>query len=219
MRPDEQVVLIRAIAHSGLPEWQVMLAEIADKAPNRRVLVRRYLTGEAKRLLDLPLDNGATLDVLWGYYLATGAYEPVSRIIQALPHAANRENVDTLVVGSMAKWTLANNATRDPQLLDLYRVEQASGRPEIAQPLADVINAVEIAETGTIKKEAVKAIEELKQKGPESKRNYAWASRIGSTTLALGCVVAGALGQAQIGVPCVIGGALTGAAERYLTAP
>jgi hypothetical protein len=219
MRPDEQVIMIKAVAHSGLPDWQVLLADIGDKASNRRVLINRYLSGEAKRLMELPLDTGSTLDVLWGFYLATGSYEPVLRIIQALPQSNDREDVDKLVVGSMAKWTLANNATRDPALMDLYRTEITHSPETIAKPLKEIVDAVDIAETGAIKKQAFKAIEELKVKGPESKRNYTWASRIGSTTLALGCVVASALGQAEIGIPCVIGGALTSAAERYLTAP
>ena len=37
------------------------------------------------------------------------------------------------------------------------------------------------------------------------------------TALALGCIVAGALGQLQVGIPCVIGGAVSGAAIKYMT--
>ena len=39
----------------------------------------------------------------------------------------------------------------------------------------------------------------------------------GQTALALGCIVASALGQVQVGIPCVIGGAVSGAAIKYMT--
>jgi hypothetical protein len=35
--------------------------------------------------------------------------------------------------------------------------------------------------------------------------------------LAVGCVVAGVMGQIQVGIPCVVGGAVSGAALKYMT--
>ena len=79
------------------------------------------------------------------------------------------------------------------------------------------MNAVEIAETGQIKKQAVAAIEELKTKGPASKRTVAWGTEIGATALALGCVAASALGHPEVGIPCVIGGASVQAAGKVMS--
>ena len=57
--------------------------------------------------------NPELIDLLWGYYLATGSYQPIGRIIRLLPLANNKDNVDSLTTGSAAKFTLASNAVRD----------------------------------------------------------------------------------------------------------
>src|SRR5262249_14278454 len=44
-----------------------------------------------------------------------------------------------------------------------------------------------------------------------------WWGMVGQTALALGCVVASAMGQVEVGIPCVVGGALSGAAPKGMT--
>ena len=65
--------------------------------------------------------------------------------------------------------------------------------------------------------EPMASIEQLKTKGPASARNTMWWGQAGQTALALGCIVAGALGHVEIGIPCVVGGAVSGAALKYMT--
>ena len=91
---------------------------------------------------------------LWGYYVATGQYEPVVRIMQALRWSKNKNDgnfslkkifsnwrndpsaVDKISTGATAKWTLASYAERNRDLLSLYRAEYEHQPKEIAQPLA-----------------------------------------------------------------------------------
>jgi hypothetical protein len=88
------------------------------------------------------------------------------------------------------------------------------------EPIArEVIEAAETSETGRIKKEAVAAVEELRTKGPGSKREIAWWGKVGETAISLGCIGAAVTGQVEFGVPCVVGGALSSAALRYFSAP
>jgi hypothetical protein len=62
------------------------------------------------------------IDVLWGsYYLATGSYAPIGRMIKLLPLANDKDSVDNLTTGSAAKFTLASNAVRG---------ERTWGRPQ-----------------------------------------------------------------------------------------
>ena len=83
--------------------------------------------------------------------------------------------------------------------------------------LQEVIDAAETFEFGKVRKDAMASIDQLKVKGPASARNVQWWGTAGQTALALGCIVAGALGQFQVGIPCVIGGAVSGAAIKYMT--
>jgi hypothetical protein len=217
LRSDEQAVLIKAIAFSGLPNWRGILNDFVDRLADHRKLIDSLSTGKSVLLMAKPVDEGRTLDMLWGYYLATGYYEPIQRIITVLPWSDNRENLDKLAVGSMAKWTLASNAAKDPDLLKLYYSESQVVPDKVAKPLKDVIDAVEMAETSRIKKDAQAAIEDLKAKGPASKRTLAWDAQLGTTAIAAGCIAAEVTGHVELGIPCIITGAVSQAASKMVT--
>ena len=117
----------------------------------------------------------------------------------------------------MAKWTLAQNASRDTDLLQMLKAIAPEEKADVRQPLGEVIEAAETLEIAKIRKQAMASIEDLKAKGPEKVRTYNWWGTAGQTVLALGCVAASALGQVQIGIPCVIGGAASTAALKYMS--
>jgi hypothetical protein len=158
------------------------------------------------------------LDTLWGYYLASESYAPVLRIVALLPWSKDRDNVDRLTLGSMAKYTLATNASRDPALLDKLRIvrEAKSQTKEMKALLGEVIQAAQVADAGKLRKDQLAAIEQLKIKGPNYKREVSAWAMLGQGALAVGCVTAAALGQWEFGLPCVIGGGATSAAMYYM---
>ena len=108
--------------------------------------------------------------MLWGFYLATGAYKPVERIVKLLPLANDKDNVDNLTTGSAAKFTLANNAVRDLNLLTMLKWADKHAAADTKVVLDDVIETADTVDTVRMRKESLAAIEELKQKGPNSKR-------------------------------------------------
>jgi len=54
-----------------------------------------------KALSDLPIDDAYVIDVLWGYYFATGNREPIQRIVGALALSTDKNDVEKLTIGSM----------------------------------------------------------------------------------------------------------------------
>jgi len=155
--------------------------------------------------------------VLWGMYLATGAEQPVIRIIKLLPLAKDKDSVDNLTTGSAAKFTLASNAVRDLKLLAMLKRAVKTEPKEIAVALNDVIETAETVDTVRMRKESLAAIDELKQKGPNSKRELSGWGQVGAGALSMGCVVAAATGQIELGLPCVLGGAAYSAGMQYIT--
>jgi hypothetical protein len=238
-------VLVRAIAYSGLPDWREMLATFVDRMPTRRAMIDQYLDGKLPTLEQIDYQTAkpgmmdkikATLhldkdqkkavilgpspeliDVLWGYYLATGAYEPVQRMIKLLPLSNDKDNVDNLTTGSAAKFTLASNAVRDTELLSMLKWAVKSQPKDVAVILDDVIQTAETVDTVHMRKESLAAIEELKEKGPNSKRELSGWGQVGQGALSMGCVVAAATGQIELGIPCVLGGAAYTAGLQYMT--
>ena len=192
--------------------------KFVERMPARKVLIDKFLFGKKETLESLPFeDNSPAIDINWGYYFATGSEAPVRRIVRVLAWSLDRDSVEKLTIGAMAKWTLAQNASRDSDLLLMLKGIAADNEEQaVRAPLAEVIDAAETLELAKIRKQAMASIDELKSKGPQSARNVSWWGQAGQTVLALGCVGAAALGQVQVGIPCVVGGALSSAALKYL---
>lgn len=245
---EDQWVVIKAVAYSGLSEWKDLLRELTVQLPDRKLLIERYLTGKLPTLSQATLERkGPTtwekvravfrksapeaapqltyesspdlIDTAWGFYFATGSSAPIGRLIALLPWSKDRDSIEKLTVGSMAKYTLAMNASRDLKLLTLLK-QRKPNEPEAVVPvLTEVIEAAETVNTGRIRKDALAAVEELRLKGPGSKREAAWWAQVGEATISLGCIGAAVAGQVALGLPCVVGGALSSAGLRYLGQP
>ena len=211
----DQWAIVRAIAYSGLPDWQGLLARMAPRLADRQPMINRYLAGKLPPLDRVPLDSDAALlDTLWGYYYATGSYLPIARLVTVLPWSKDGNSEERLTIGSLTKYSLAFHATRDAKLLAMLK-RTLDVQPKATKPiLQEVIEAAETATAGKIRKAALAAIEERKRKGPDYKRKLTAWGQVGEGAVAVGCVTAAALGQVALGLPCVIGGAATSAALR-----
>ena len=216
--PEDQVIIVRAIAYSGLRGWKELLHGFIERMPARKVLIQHHLYGKGATFATLDLKASPThIDVMWGHYFGSGRFEAIERILSILAWAKDRNDTEKLTIGSMAKWTLANNMQQDPRLLDFAKGQLGKLGKENSKELREVITAAETFETADIRKQAMAALDELRRKGPENARNTAWWGQAGQTALALGCIVASALGHPEVGIPCVIGGALSNVALKYLT--
>lgn len=250
---EDQWLLMRAVAYSGLPHWRGLMQELASKMPDRALLADHYLSGKLPTLDQVELEERQVttmdrvrrvfkretytgrksepkprltfvthpelIDTHWGLYFATGKKEPLERVLDLLPWSKERDNVEKLTIGGMVKFTLAANATRDAKLLRLLKRLSSEQSDEVKPLLAEVIEAAETADISTIKKDALASVDELRRKGPGSKRDIAWWGSVGQTALSLGCLGAAVTGQVEFGLPCVVGGALSSAALRYMVAP
>jgi hypothetical protein len=237
---EDEWVIVRAIAFSGIPDWRNLLRKVAPKMPGRQVMIDAYLAGSLPTLTDIPLEekqpgamdkvkavltknpfakedkklkmsqtfagNQDLLDTLWGYYFATGSFRPILRIMAMLPWSKSRDTIDKLTVGSMARYTLASYAVRDSVLREYLRSELKVQGDAVKVPLTEVVEAADTVQLGAVRKDALAAVDELKSKGSDSRRNLDFWGQVGVGAVALGCVSAAALGAVAIGIPCVIGG-------------
>jgi hypothetical protein len=238
--PEDEWVIVRAIAFSGLPQWRNLMRHVAPRMPGRQVMIEDYLTGKLPTLANIPLDDPKPgmfdkmrvafthnpfakgekklntrvtfansqdlLDTLWGYYFATGSRLPIERIISMLPWSKSRDTVDKLTIGSMARYTLASYAVRDADLREFLRSQLVQAPADVKVPLGEVVEAADTVQVSALRKDALAAVEELKAKGSDSRRNLDFWGQLGVGAVALGCVSAAALGQVEVGIPCVIGG-------------
>jgi hypothetical protein len=240
MPPEDKWVVIRAVAYSGLPNWKEILRKYAMYTPGRIVMIEKYISGQTPTLERLALDKpdpdwidkvkiyftGAPrddgekkleptpdiIDTYWGYFFATGSYIPIGRIVAMLRWSKDDNSVEKLTIGNMAKFTLASNASRDSDLLAMLKWTQKHIDKDTAPILTEVVDAAETMDTVRLRKMALAAIDDLRQKGPGYKRNISTVGQIGQAVIGLGCIAAAAMGQIEFGLPCIIGGAVSTAA-------
>src|SRR5262249_327017 len=226
---EDDWVLGRAFAWSGLPDWQENLTAHAAKLRGRRAMIDKYLNGALPTLDEITtlpppppsgilswfkkkpkerLPTGDNLDALWGYYIATGQSGPIDRIVTILPWAGEKNDVAKLTLGGMAKFMLASAAQKDQHLLQLLKVDQKQASDKVtARQLTEVIDAAEGVDAERIRVEETAAIDDLNKNGPYSQRNVSTWAKLSEGAIAVGCVAAAAAGQVELGVPCVVGGA------------
>lgn len=239
--PEQQWMVVRAIAYSGIKNWKGLLYAFKMHMPGRAHMIDKYLAGELPTLEQIEYQKDEpsafarlfrrsepkkppqlepspdVIDTLWGFYFAAGTYGPIGRIVAMLPWSKEIDDVERLTLGGMAKYTLASNASRDHKLLQMLKWSTKHQEPENAKILAEVIEAAETVEIAKIRKEALASIEELKRKGPGTRRKIAGWGQIGQGALALGCIGAAVAGAVVLGLPCVIGGAVSSAALSWAT--
>jgi hypothetical protein len=61
MPPEDQVVIVRAIAYSNLPEWKALLLKFAERMPARQGLIDRFVHDKMPTMKQIPLDSGQIL--------------------------------------------------------------------------------------------------------------------------------------------------------------
>jgi len=245
---EDRWIVVRAIAYSGRPDWKQLLRKFASRMPERRAMIAKYLAGKSPTLDELaiaPSPSGferlrdslridavwgkrerkiilepspEVLDILWGYYFASGSYGPIMRIVAMLPWSEDRDDVERLTIGSMAKFTLASNAMRDSDLLALLKgSSKARNQPkETVAALNEVTDAAETVEIARIRKQAMGAIDELRRKGPAYRRSANWWGYVGQSAIAGGCIAAAVTGHVEFGLPCVVGGAASSGVVNFI---
>jgi hypothetical protein len=172
--------------------------------------------GEAKKAPRNEIEpSPELLDTFWGYYFATARYRSVARIVAMLPWSKSSDSIELLTLGNMAKFTLASNAVRDKHLLAMLKHALQQEPKPVAEVLREVVDAAETVETARIRKDAMASIEELRRKGPSSRRDVSRWGQVGIGALSLGCIGAAAVGAVALGLPCVLGGAMSSAGLRY----
>src|SRR4030081_2896419 len=90
--PEDEWVIVRAIAYSGLPDWRNLLRRIAPKMPGRRVMIDSYLVGTLPTLTSIPLEETTPglLDKLRGVFTKNPFAKDEKKLNTALTFAGNQ---------------------------------------------------------------------------------------------------------------------------------
>ena len=243
---EDQWLIVRAVAYSGVPQWRSLLDRIAPRVTARKPMLQKYVDGKLPTLAQFKLEAAKQnwfqrvtkvslftpkpktkpvvleptpelLDTFWGFYYATGDGMSLQHIISMLPWAKDHDDLHKLTLGGMAKYTLAQNASRDPVLLATIKTVRSSEPKDVLPVLDEVIEAADNVDVSHVRNAMLASLDELKTKGPASKRDASFWGQIGQGAIAAGCITAAVAGQVEFGIPCVVGGAVSSGALHLWT--
>src|SRR3954462_2386479 len=98
VRPEDEWVIVRAIAYSGLPDWRNVLRRVAPRMPGRQVMIDSYLAGKLPILTDIPLEEmkPGVMDKLRGAFTKNPFAKDERKLNTTVTFAGNQDLLDTL---------------------------------------------------------------------------------------------------------------------------
>lgn len=96
--PEDEWVIVRAIAYSGLPDWKNLLRKVAPKMPGRQVMIDSYLAGTLPTLANIPLEDAkpGMFDKLRVAFTRNPFAKDDKKLKMAQTFASNQDLLDTL---------------------------------------------------------------------------------------------------------------------------
>jgi hypothetical protein len=96
--PEDEWVIVRAIAYSGLPNWRNLLRKIEPKMPGRKVMIEDYLSAKLPTLFEIPLEEKqpGTFDKLRAVFTKNPFKKEEKKLDMKLSYADNQDLLDTL---------------------------------------------------------------------------------------------------------------------------
>lgn len=135
-------VVVLGLWYADLPDSQQRVYALLDQHPDVKVQFRFLYQGVPMPVEKIPLEQGPwVLDALWGNFMATGNKAPVVRIMQALPWIDTKGDINRLLIGGAARWSLTSNAVQHQRVLGFCEVEVENQPKEVAEKLREVITS------------------------------------------------------------------------------
>ena len=133
-------VLVLGLWYANLPDSQKRVYAILDAHPNLKKNFQFLYQGTPMSVEHIPLEQGPwVIDVLWGNFMATGSKVPVLRIASALPWIDVKGDINRLLVGGSARWSLTSNAEQHKRVLEICEAEVGTQPKEVGEKLRELI--------------------------------------------------------------------------------
>ena len=126
-----------------LPELDLDVRVFANAA------IARCASDECKRIRGFPLSeveeplSVAALDDYWAAFFATGDRKHVEKVVSALPLIEVRGDVDRLMIGGSAKWSLSSNAYQHSRVLEICKAAALVAEEPVKSLLMEIVAEAE----------------------------------------------------------------------------
>lgn len=137
--PDEHFsVVLLGLWYSNIPNAKSIVYSYLDESETLSSQMDHLRKGSTMPITKIPLEQGPwVLDALWGNFFATGKTDPVERITEALPWIDVKGDINRLMVGGAARWSLSSNIENYERVSEI--VEKLSKNDPENQHLLELI--------------------------------------------------------------------------------
>ncbi len=151
--------LARAILMSGREDWKVHIERLKVRWPEHAKTITEIAAKGPQPLSELdPLSHASVIDLNWAYFGATGSARPIARIVTALEGVLETADVNRLMIGYSAKWSIASMAMQNPKVTEICKgLLKGPNR----DALEDALKAAEEGKPERIRAEAMAAAKKL----------------------------------------------------------
>jgi hypothetical protein len=140
--------VLMGLWYADLPFSKEKIKAAVAQRPALKTSFSFVENGQPMPVTEMPLEQGTwVLDSLWGNFMATGTDEPVIRMMKALPWIDVKGDINRLMVGGAARWSMTSNAAQHKRVLEICTQQAKSQPKDIAQRLEQIIeNAKKVEE-------------------------------------------------------------------------
>jgi hypothetical protein len=90
----------------------------------------------------MTINGPAALDFLWGSFMASGAEEPVTRVIDQMKFADVKGNTEVMMVGGAASWSVSANARQHPKVLQILKRRAETADQETKKKIDLILSGI-----------------------------------------------------------------------------
>jgi hypothetical protein len=137
-------IIYSALWIANSEQSRAALESLAGAAkPEEAKRLRGLLSSPPPTIASMEIDSPASLDYLWGAFMATGADAPVVRVIDQMKRANTKGNVGEMLIGGAAEWSVSANARQHTKVLQIVRAKSEVSDSETKASLREILSGIE----------------------------------------------------------------------------
>lgn len=141
-------ILYSALWMCDSAQCRAVLEQMAKaESPEEAKKISALLASPPPTIESMSINNPAALDYLWGRFMASGSAAPVERIIDQMKLAGSKENVEAMLIGGAAQWSVLANARQHKKVLEIVKNRRNNADPQTKALLNEILASINAENT------------------------------------------------------------------------
>ena len=137
-------ILYSALWMANSKQSRAAIEHMANSASSEEATrLRSLLSSDPPTVTAMSIDSPASLDYLWGCFMASGSEAPVLRIIDQMKLSKTKGNVNAILIGGAAQWSVSANARQHKKVLRIVKERVKTADAETKMLLEEILEDME----------------------------------------------------------------------------